>query len=81
MSPAMRNHRLVEPGRKALKALLIVSALAVLPVALAGCVTDRKQPLPMELGHDAGRATCLRYSGAPAYDNCKGHQTVSIPQS
>ena len=58
------------------KRLLIL----VLPVALAGCVTEQNSMLPMTLGpSDAAQATCLTYGDTPAY-GCKGPDAVSSTQ-
>lgn len=54
--------------------------ILVLPVALAGCVTEQNSMLPMTLGpSDAAQATCLTYGDTPAY-GCKGPGAVSISQ-
>jgi hypothetical protein len=46
--------------------------IALVPVALAGCVPDQGPALPLALGPaDTAQASCLRYAGAPAYGDCK----------
>jgi hypothetical protein len=55
--------------------------ILVLPVTLAGCVTEQKSALPMALGpSDAAQASCLTYGDTPAFGDCKGPGSVSIPQ-
>ncbi len=54
--------------------------ILVLPLGLAGCVTEQNSALPMALGpSDTATATCLTYGDAPAY-GCKAPGSVSIPQ-
>jgi hypothetical protein len=56
--------------------------IALLPVALAGCVTEQNAPLPMALApSDTARAACLSYDGAPAYGDCNKADSVSIQGS
>jgi hypothetical protein len=58
------------------KRLLIL----LLPVALAGCAVGHLT-LPMTLGpSDTPKASCLTYADAPAFGDCKGPGTVSIPR-
>ncbi len=60
------------------KRLLIL----LIPIALAGCVTEQRSALPMALGpSDTAQAACLSYDGAPAYGDCKEKGAVSIPQA
>ena len=57
--------------------------ILVLPVALAGCAVGHVSlPMsPMALGpSDSPPPSCLTYSGAPAYGNCKDAGAVSVPQ-
>ena len=55
--------------------------LLLLPVAFAGCSMGHVN-LPMTLGpSDSAPASCLTYSGTPAYGDCKGPGTVSLPQT
>jgi hypothetical protein len=55
--------------------------IAFLPIALAGCVTEQNSPLPMALApSDTAPASCLSYDGAPAYGDCTGPGSVSVPQ-
>ena len=45
----------------------------LLPLALAGCVTDQPSPLPMALGpSDTAQAGCLQIGDAPTVDGCTG---------
>ena len=45
--------------------------ILLMPLALAGCVTEQPQPLPMALGPlDTAQTSCLRDGDAPAFD-CK----------
>ena len=54
--------------------------ILVLPVALAGCVTEEKSALPMALGpNDTAQASCLTYGDTPAY-GCKAPGWDSISQ-
>ena len=54
--------------------------ILVLPLGLAGCVTEPNAMLPMTLGpSDTDTATCLNYDDTPAY-GCKGPGAVSISQ-
>ena len=58
------------------KALLIV----LLPLALAGCAVGHLN-LPMTLGpSDTPKSSCLTYADGPAFGDCKGPDSVSIPQ-
>jgi hypothetical protein len=55
--------------------------LLLLPVALAGCSVGRVT-LPMTLGpSDVPKASCLTYADAPAFGDCQGPDTISVPQS
>ena len=47
-----------------MKRLLIV----LMPLALAGCVTERAPVLPMTLGPSEAEAVCLQIDDAPAFD-------------
>jgi hypothetical protein len=54
--------------------------ILLLPVALAGCVTEQNSPLPMALGpSDTAQATCLSYGDTPAY-GCKTPPADSAQQ-
>ena len=45
------------------------------PLALAGCVTEQPQALPMALGPlDTAQTSCLRDGDSPAFD-CKAPAT------
>jgi hypothetical protein len=64
-------------GKTQVKWLVIL----LLPVALAGCVTEQNSALPMALGpSDTAPASCLTYGNAPAYGDCKAQATVSVSQ-
>ncbi len=53
-------------------------AILVLPVALAGCVTEQKTALPMALGpSDTSGAACLGYGDTPTYGDCKSPASLS----
>jgi len=55
--------------------------LLVLPLGLAGCVTEPNAMLPMTLGpSDTDQATCLTYGDTPAFGDCQGPGAVSISQ-
>jgi len=63
-------------GNSMAKWLLIL----VLPIALAGCVTEQNSMLPMTLGpSDTDQATCLTYGDTPAY-GCKTPAALSSTQ-
>jgi hypothetical protein len=54
--------------------------ILVLPLGLAGCVTEPSAMLPMTLGPSAtDQATCLTYGDTPAY-GCTGPGAVSISE-
>jgi hypothetical protein len=45
--------------------------LLLLPLALAGCVTQPEAALPMALGpSDTAQASCLQLGDAPTLDGC-----------
>ena len=45
--------------------------LILLPLGLAGCVTQQESALPMALGpSDTAQAACLRIGDAPTVDGC-----------
>jgi hypothetical protein len=58
--------------------------IVLMPVALAGCVTEQPPGLPMALGpSDAAETRCLRYgfpADAPAFGDCKRPGAVSTSQ-
>jgi hypothetical protein len=59
------------------KWLLIV----LLPIALAGCVTGQESALPMALApSDTAPASCLGYSDAPTFGDCKAPGALSASQ-
>lgn len=52
--------------------------IALMPIALAGCVTGQESALPLALGpSDTAQASCLRYAGAPAYGDCNTPAALS----
>lgn len=53
--------------------------IVLLPLALAGCVTEERQPLPMALGPADAGASCLEYGDSPSFSDCQGSGTVTIP--
>jgi hypothetical protein len=58
------------------KRLLIL----LLPVVFTGCSVGHVN-LPMTLGpSNPMPPSCLTYSGTPSYGDCKGADTVSVPQ-
>ncbi len=53
--------------------------IALMPLALAGCVTEQAPMLPMTLGPaEAQSASCLTYADAPAFGDCKAQAAPSI---
>ncbi len=51
-----------------MKRLLIV----LVPLALAGCVTEQAPTLPMALGPaEAAKAACLTYGDTPTFGDCE----------
>lgn len=57
-----------------MKRLLIL----LLPLALAGCVTQQESALPMALGpSDTAQAACLQIEGAPTLDGCD--RSAAVP--
>jgi len=55
--------------------------IALMPLALAGCVTEKAAMLPMALGpSEAVQASCLQISDAPAFGDCKTADTASVSQ-
>ena len=49
--------------------------ILLMPLALAGCVTEQPQALPMALGPlDTAQTSCLRDGDSPAFD-CKAPAT------
>ena len=56
-------------------------AILLLPLALAGCVTERGPQLPMTLAPaDDAQASCLRYGDAPTFGDCAKPGSVTISQ-
>jgi hypothetical protein len=57
-------------------------AIFVLPLALAGCVTEQKAALPMALApSDTASASCLGYGNTPTYGDCKSPAALSSDQN
>ena len=56
--------------------------ILLMPLALAGCVTEQPQALPMALGTlDTAQTSCLRDGDAPTFD-CKAPAAqTAIPQT
>jgi hypothetical protein len=55
--------------------------ILLLPLALAGCVTEQRSALPMALGpDDSAQAACVRYGDAPTFGDCSGKVAVTVPQ-
>jgi hypothetical protein len=57
--------------------------ILLIPIALAGCAVGHLSlPMsPMTLGpSDDAKTACLTYPDAPAFGDCQGAGTVSIPQ-
>ena len=55
--------------------------IALMPLALAGCVTEQAPVLPMTLGpSEAAQSSCLQLPGAPAFGDCKAPGTASLSQ-
>ena len=54
--------------------------ILLLPIGLAGCLTEQKAALPMALGPRDSGSACLTYGDTPAYGDCKGPGSVSVSQ-
>ena len=55
--------------------------ILLLPLALAGCVTEQNSALPMALApSDTAPASCLTYGDTPTFGDCKGPDAVSVSQ-
>jgi len=55
--------------------------ILVLPLALAGCVTEQNSALPMALApSDTAPASCLTYGNTPAFGDCKAPAALSSTQ-
>lgn len=55
-------------------------AILVLPIALAGCVTERAPMLPMALApSDAAQAACLTYGDTPTFGDCQSSDAIAVP--
>ena len=53
-------------------------AILLLPLALAGCVTEGAPQLPMTLAPaDDAQSSCLRYGDAPTFGDCAKPATPS----
>jgi hypothetical protein len=60
-----------------MKRLLIV----LLPLALAGCVTEQGPTLPMALGPSAAAdAACLTYGDTPTFGDCQSDSAAPVSQ-
>jgi hypothetical protein len=60
-----------------MKRLLIV----LVPLALAGCVTEQAPTLPMTLGPaETAKAGCLTYDDTPTFGDCQALDTLSSTQ-
>jgi len=56
--------------------------IAVMPLALAGCVTEKAPVLPMTLGPaEAAQASCLQYDDAPPFGDCAAAGTAAATAS
>jgi hypothetical protein len=57
-------------------------AILLLPLALAGCVTDHAPQLPMALAPaDDAQSSCLRYGDAPTFGDCGKPATTTPSQA
>jgi hypothetical protein len=55
--------------------------IALMPLALAGCVTEQVPMLPMTLGPaEAGNASCLTYGDAPTFGDCQAQAAPTTSQ-
>jgi hypothetical protein len=55
--------------------------ILLLPLALAGCVTEQNAALPMALAPaDTAPASCLGYGDTPTYGDCKSPAALSSGQ-
>ena len=55
--------------------------ILVLPLALAGCVTEQNSALPMALApSDTAPTSCLTYGNTPAFGDCKAPAALSSTQ-
>ena len=56
--------------------------ILLLPLALAGCVTEQNSALPMALApaDTAASASCLGYGNTPTYGDCKSPAALSSAQ-
>ena len=54
--------------------------ILLLPLALMGCVTEQRSALPMALAPgDPAQASCLTYGDVPAFGDCEGPDTITVP--
>ncbi len=53
--------------------------LVLASLALAACEVGHLK-MPMTLGPSDGPPPCLTYSDTPAYGDCKGNGSVSVPR-
>jgi hypothetical protein len=62
--------------------MLIRLMILLLPLALAGCVTEQNGALPMALApSDTASASCLGYGNIPTYGDCKSPAGLSSDQN
>jgi hypothetical protein len=57
-------------------------AILLLPLALAGCVTEHAPQLPMALAPaDDAQSSCLRYGDAPTFGDCAKTEAAAPSQA
>ena len=62
--------------------MLKLLPILLLPVVLAGCVTEQNSMLPMALAPgDTAPASCLTYGDVPAFGDCKGPDAAAAPRA
>jgi hypothetical protein len=55
--------------------------ILLLPLGLAGCVTEQNSALPMALApSDTAPASCLGYGDTPTFGDCKAPASLSSTQ-
>jgi hypothetical protein len=56
--------------------------ILMLPLALAGCVTEQKSALPMALApSDTARTSCLSYGDTPTFGDCQAPAALPAAQA
>ena len=56
--------------------------ILLLPLALAGCVTEHAPQLPMTLAPaDDAQSSCLRYGDAPTFGDCARPEAAAPSQA